>query len=263
MTLVILPWITEVEMVCYQLPAFLCFVVLAELLKRMPRFSVQDQGGVPGPWLMTLAFVAAFSLEAYSAIMLAAIVCAWALNFPWRSNRIWRNQAFIVSCLLAVYCIAALAVTVLYAQRPDFTGKLSITKQIAEFFFAHKSLSYDAKRYCVVLAVGGLAPLLIGAWLPFHRRLVKGSAMMAGLVSLAWQRPSFMRWVLFLSIVLFPTMIVTSLISLETGYNYFSLSLYPWGGFLLIAAFFAVPAIAIPVVWFWEGHFLAIWPGFF
>jgi hypothetical protein len=56
-----------------------------------------------------------------------------------------------------------------------------------------------------------------------------------------------------LFVVLFPTMIVASLISLETGINYFSLNSYPWGGFLLIVGLFAIPVIATPAVWCWRG----------
>ena len=149
------------------------------------------------PWLMTLAFVAAFSLEAYSAIMLAAIVCAWVLNDPWRSPKIWRHQAFIVSSLLAFFCVVALIVTALYSQRPDSTGKFSVTKQIAAFFFANKSLSSDAKLYCSVLAVGLLAPLLVMAVLPFYRRLVQGNARKTGWISPVLQRLSLTRWMLF------------------------------------------------------------------
>ena len=154
-TLSIVPWITEVEMVCYQIPAFICFVVLAELLKLMPRFSAQGQVGIPVPWLMTLCFVAAFSLEAYSAIILAVMVGAWVWNRPWRSRKVWRGPAFIVSCLLAVYCVAALLVTVLYAQRPDSTEKFSITKQIGEFFFANKSLSSRCQDVLCCPGCGG------------------------------------------------------------------------------------------------------------
>ncbi len=252
-----LPWITEVEMVCYQLPAFLGFVVLTELLKSMPRFSIQGQVGIPAPWLVTIAFVAAFSLEAYSAIMLVAIVCGWALNYPWRLRRVWRHQAFIVSCLLAVFCIAALIMTALYSQRSESSEKLSPTKQVMEFFFANKLLSHDAKLYCVVLFAGVIAPLLILACRPFVQRLIQGNEKIAGLVSPVLQQPSLLRGMVFLLIVLFPTMIITSLISLEAGYNYFSLSLYPWGGFLLIAAFFAVPAVAMPIIWLWEENILA------
>jgi hypothetical protein len=257
-TLSMLPWTTEVIMVCYQVPAFLSFVVLAELFKLMPRFSVQGQAGVPIPWLMTLGFVVAFSLEAYSAIILAAIIFAWVLNYPWRSSEVWRSQVFAVSGLLASFCVAALVVTVRYSQRPTAIEKSSPIKQVAEFFVANRLLSYDAKLYCGVLIVGVLGALLIAVFLPFYRRLAQGGTTVVGWIAPVLQRHfSLIRWMIFLLIVLFPTMIVVSLISLETDYNYFSLNIYPWGGLLLIAAFFAVPATVLPIIWFLEGNFLS------
>lgn len=259
-TLTILPWSNEVQMVCYQIPAFLGFVVLAELFKLMPRISGQVQGDVPAiqaPWLMTLAFIAAFSLEAYSAILLAAIVFAWVLNGQWRSKAVWRGQAFIMSCFLMGFCVAALFVTELYAQRPTAIEKLSPIKQIETFVFANKLLPHDVKLFCGCLVVGVVAPLLIVAFRPLCRRFVQGNATVMGWIAPVLQRFSLMRWGVFLFIVLFPTMIVVSLTSLETGDNYFSLNLYPWGGLLLIAAFFAVPAITMPTIWFFEGNFIA------
>jgi hypothetical protein len=256
-TLSILPFTTEVVMVCYQVPAFLSFVVLAELFKLMPRFSVPGLAGVPTTWLMTLSFVVAFSLEAYSAIILAAIIFAWVLNYRGHSSKDWRSQAFIVSGLLGSFCVAALGVTVRYSQRPLASEKSSPTRQIIEFFVANKLLPYDAKLYCGFLIVGVLGALLLAAFLLFYRRLVRDDAMVVGgLTAVLQRRFSLIRWTLFFLIVLFPTMIAVSLISLETDYNYFSFSIYPWGGLLLIAAFFAVPAIVLPTLWFLRGNFL-------
>jgi hypothetical protein len=254
LTLTILPWTNEVQLVCYQIPAFLSFVVLAELFKLMPGFSVQVQPGIPLPWLMVLAFIAAFSLEAYSAIALGAIVFAWLLNYPWFGIKVWRSQAFILSSLLAGYCLAALCVTVRFAQRPAAIEKSSPAKLITEFVFENRLLSYDAKLYCGLLAIGGLVPLLILVFLPFHRRMMQGNLTLVSVISPVLQR-CLIRWTIFLFIVLFPTMITTSLISLETGDNYFSLNSYPWGGFVLIFGLFAIPAIAMPAVWCWEGSF--------
>jgi MFS family permease len=257
LVLTFLPWTNEVQMVCYQIPAFLSFVVLAELFKRMPGFSVQVQPNVPLPWLMTLAFVAAFSLEAYSAIMLGAIVFAWLLNYPWFGAKAWRSHAFILSCFLAGYCLAALCVTALFAARPRAIESSSPPrKQIFEFLSASHSLSYDAKLYCGLLAVGILVPLLILVFQPFHQRLMQSDQTMVSGIAPALQRPLFL-WIIFVFIVLFPTMIITSLASLKTGINYFSLNSYPWGGFLLIVGFFAILATAIPAVWCWEGDVYA------
>lgn len=255
--LTVLPWTNEVDMVCYQFPAFLSFMVLAELFKLMPRFSLPEASGVPGAWLMTLAFIAAFSLEAYSAIIAAAIVFAWMLNAPWRSRQVWRSPAFIVSGLLVVFSVAALGIAARLAQRPDSIEKASPIKQIEEFVLGSKLLSHDARLYCGLLVVGVIAPLLMLACQPLYRRFMQGNRSAAGLIAPVWQNFSSTRWVIFFLIVLFPTMIVTSMISLETSTNYFSLDAYPWGGFLLIAAFFAVPAIAMPILWGWEGNFLA------
>jgi len=255
--LMILPWTNEVGMVCYQFPAFLSFVVLAELFKLMPRFSLPEPPGVPAAWLVTLAFIAAFSLEAYSAILAAAILFAGMLNAPWRLREVWRGPAFIVSCLLAVFSAAALVIAARLAQRPDAIEKASPIKQIEEFFLRNQLLSHDARLYCGLLVVGVVVPLLVLACLPLYHRLARGNGSAAGLIAPVWQNFSSARWVIFFLIVLFPTMIVTSLISLETSTNYFSLHTYPWGGFLLIAAFFAVPAITMPVISAWEGSFLA------
>lgn len=255
-TLTIFPWTNVTQMVCYQVPAFLCFVVLAELFKLMPGFSVQAQAGIPLPWLMTLAFISAFSLEAYSAILLAAIVFAWVLNCPLRSREVWRSPVFIVSCLLVVFCVAALFVTARYALRPAFIEKASPVRQMEDFFLANKRLSHDARLYCVVLIAGVAGPLLLLAALPFCQRFVRGDAKIAGLIAPVLQKFSLTRWTLFFLIVLFPTMIVVSLTSLETDYNYFSLTSYPWGSMLLIAAFFAVPAVAMPVIWLSNENFL-------
>ncbi|HTJ90206.1 MAG TPA: hypothetical protein VL356_08530 [Acidocella sp.] len=253
LVLTILPWTNEVQMVCYQIPAFLSFVVLAELFKLMPGFSVQAQPGVPLPWLMTLAFVAAFSLEAYSAIILGAIVFAWLLNYLGVGHKVWRSQAFILSDFLAGYCVAALCVTAIFAQRPAAIEKLSPTKQIVEFVFANNLLSHDAKLYCGVLAAGGLVPLLILVCRPFYRQLMQADPTVVSGIAPILQR-SLIRWMSFVFIVLFSTMVTTSLVSLETGTNYFSLNSYPWGGFVLIVGFFAIPAMTIPAVWCWEGN---------
>jgi hypothetical protein len=89
MLITCLPWKNQVHLFAYQLPAFLSFVLLTELSKTVYRSWRVSGQNEPKKWqalsgfypssILLLAFVSAFSVEAYPAIMLISIISAWLL----------------------------------------------------------------------------------------------------------------------------------------------------------------------------------------
>lgn len=250
--LLIFKWVNEVYFVCYQLPAFVGFVVIAELFKLMPSWRLSGDRHVPAPWLAVLAFIAAFTLEAYSGIMLMAVAFALILNWPQRLRDAWRSQYVAISFFLMICCGTALLVTAVYSNRVLGGENLSVARQVIDFFFASGHLSHDAKKHCLSLVEGLVVPGILLVFIAFWRRGGKGGSAIIAIFGL----PNFamIRWLGFLLMVIFPTAIVTAAISLKTGADYFDFRNYPWGGFFLVAELFAVLAISVPLIWLFRGN---------
>src|SRR5262249_54108428 len=81
-----LPWKNQVHFICYQLPAFLSFVLLVEFTKiatncfASTRHKPETAHAIGRPnysSIFLLSFLCAFSLEAYAAIILIALLATW------------------------------------------------------------------------------------------------------------------------------------------------------------------------------------------
>lgn len=249
----ILPWVNDVQLICYQVSAFISFVVLAEIFKGIPATPWRGRPAISMSWLITMGFVAAFSLEAYSAILLGALFLAWMMHWPRRAGQIWRAPAFIASILIAVFCMAALLIASLYSQRAVVSTKLSVFKQIFAFFFANGSLTQSAKMDCVLVMACFIGTIALAVFSFRHRQRRETTIQ---LTASADSTP-LMSWMSLLMSVLLPTIVVTALISLKSDENYFSLGAYPWGGLLLICLFCLIPTIAISTAWPAKGYVAA------
>jgi len=251
--LTILPWVNDVQLICYQIPAFISFVILAEIFKRMHSTPEQRHPTISGSWLVTMAFLAAFSLEAYSAILLGSVLLAWVMYWPRHTKRISSAPALVTSILLASFCLTALLIAALYSQRVADSAKLSIFKQILDFFFANGSLSRNAKIDCIIVMICFVGAIALTGFFVRQRKTQDMPPRHPGSTTTMLLTP----WTRFLSSVLLSTIAVVALISLKADENYFSFTSYPWGGFLLIALFCIIPVLAIPIARLAKGNVVA------
>jgi hypothetical protein len=224
--LLIMPWTNEVRAVCYELPGFLGFMVLAAFFDLMP-----GEARAAPPWLLAAGFAAAFSLEGDTAILLGAMAVTWVLAAPWREPGMWRRDVTVFSGLMAVFCLAALMATVAFSQRDGLSESFIPVAEFAAFLFHGGPAPDPNPLFFAAMLLAGLAGL--GGIALFRRRFL-------GLCGEA----STFRWAALFGLVGCVTLVVAALISLETNQNFFTFRAYPWGGLLLIPMLFAVPAVA-------------------
>ncbi|WP_298281952.1 hypothetical protein [Acidocella sp.] len=235
LVLVILPWTNEVRAVCYEIPAFITFVVLAELLDCIFGLAKTGCTKAPSPWLLVLGYIAAFSLEGYTAIMLTALLFASGLTWQW--DQVRKHQVAVIVASLVGFCVLAIFITIVFSQRIHIGAGTSLLVEVLQFLRHRQNFPEDALIFSLPLVTG-----LAGAgtlWFLRHR-----------LANLTPATVSF-------TIITCATLIVVGLISLQADQNYFSFTSYPWGGMLLIAMFSAVPAVTIPLADFQQDRLIS------
>jgi hypothetical protein len=255
--LVLLPWTNQVRAVCYELPGFVGFVVLAEVFALLPgvlagREAAGHGAVVPAAMLLPLGFVAAFSLEGDAAIILAALAVAWVLARPWRQAGWVRREVTMISAATALFCLVALCMTAVFSARAGVSKNFIPVRQLTGFLLAHGDapdpLSWDFAQW---LAAGAVGLAVIWA---FRAQFAVwcGFAPASDPNVVFWARGAAQ-----LALVTCVTMFLVALICMETDQDFFSFQSYPWGGLLLIPMFFAVPAAVVPLDWGFEGVFAA------
>jgi len=251
--MVILPWTNEVRAVCYEVPGFIGFVLLAEIFALMQGAGPDGESakaGLPSAWLSPLGFVAAFSLEGDAAIILAALAVAWALAAKRRKRDFWRRDVTYISALTGCFCLAALFITVAFSARAVVSENFVPLREFAAYFFAHGAPPDALSCQYAEFFGAGVAGLAAMFWRRGQFAALCGFAEAPAGLPLA-------RWMGCFVLMAVVSVLVTSLLCMETDQDFFSFRSYPWGGLLLMAMFFAVPAVVAPLAAAFEGHFAA------
>jgi hypothetical protein len=254
--LLVLPWTNQVRMLCYELPAFLSFVVLVELgqsFLHAARPMARAKPRLAPASLLLLSFVVAFSLEAYAAIMLVVLltgclsVAALASRAALRAE-IWEflrrpemRPGIIVSSGLVIFSILALLTTILFSERSADVHRHQPLSGLHFNLPGMRGFSFNASL-CGSLLVAGILLLmgivLAGRYFGPVSRLVKRlpiddkSGVMAALFVL----------------LLAATLIVVALISFQADQNYFDFASYPWGGLTLILQLMSLLVVGLVLV---------------
>jgi hypothetical protein len=219
--LLIMPWMNQVWAVCYELPAFLLFVVLTEL------FALWRGAKAAPPWLGMLGFAVAFSLEGYAAILLGVLAVVFVLARPWSDKTAWRGGGAILSLLIGAFCAVALITTVAFSARAGVSETFVPVKEYVAYLRHGAYVPPDPVFYARMLSLGLAVLAAIGA---FRRRfmalcLSDGGARAFALVGCV-------------------TLVVAGLISMEANQNFFWFRAYPWGAMLITAMLFGLVAVA-------------------
>lgn len=202
-------WRNQVHFICYQLPAFLCFVLLKKTFDSRERTVATPEFSS----LVLLSYLCAFSLESFALIVFLFNLLLLAYVFKsearWQFGRMWHyvQHASYPKLLLINLFLSAMAicVTVFFSDRSqgaphsDYLGAVG--------FFVHS----PAMPLGIVL-------LAMGAWLWFRRSSSLSDA--AGFC-----------FTVYLGLIALGTTLV---VSAKANTNYFSLADYPWGDMLLI-----------------------------
>jgi hypothetical protein len=234
--LLIMPWTNEVRALCYELPAFLLFVLLTQVLGLLRGAA---PGGMPAGWLLVLSFVVAFSLEGYAAILLGTVVAAAALARPWRVRNFWRGEAALVSGLTGAFCVAALVTTAAFSARAGVSENFIPVKQYIAHLRRGAYLPVDPASYATMLGIGlaGLCAMAV-----FRRRFVALSGFGG-----KDEAPGWASGFCDFALVGCVTLVVAALISMEANQSFFFFRVYPWGGLLITAMLFGLTAVAAPL----------------
>jgi hypothetical protein len=185
----IFPWTNHTHLFSYQIPSFLCFLLISKLSVTEVKTNKLDLS------FIFLGFVCAFTLEAYTAIVL--IVLLFFLLVCYR-----KQASTIPSLAVILFNLVALLVMGFYSQR-------SAIKVI-------EPSQYFANLKDMILSPVFLASLLV----------------LMALFALNLKVKARIGWLL-VSIV--ASLLVCILISLVTNYNYFKFEIYPWSSILNIA----------------------------
>jgi hypothetical protein len=248
----LLPWTNQVRLVCYQLPAFLSFVIIIEITKRLfqptaPRPDISDTA------LALLGFVIAFSLECYATIMFTMLLATAAIMVkPGGANPTFPKDASRVMLALFLCCLWAILTSVIFSDRDATDFQFLPLIDSIGFIFGGQPLP----RLIEVLTP---IPMIVGAaglfWV-----IRAGRKFRAGRGRKLDDQPPW-RFALLLLFcnILFATLAIVGLITFVTGQNYFSFTEYPWGDLLLIAELASLVFTAALVMSFRHAGF---WPGF-
>jgi hypothetical protein len=261
------PWVNQVHFICYQLPAFLSLVLLTEL-SRLAADCLAS--GRPGSARIShamgrhnyssiffLAFLCAFSLEAYAATILIALMMTWAAIatiWLYQSHRVERAkpdaltrefQLFAHSSLwTSFFCIVALLLTVRFSGRAEGGTASSFISNLARLrlsvlreneairLFAAYGETVSTK-FLLVLTLFGIVFFQVA-------RVVNKRSALA--VKLKPRQPSgrfncatSLVMGVSATVVCLSSFIVAAAASAKSGRNYFSHANYPWGDLLLPA----------------------------
>jgi hypothetical protein len=228
----ILPWTNEVRAVCYELPAFLLFVVLTEIFSLLRG----RKPALPAGWLLALGFVVAFSLEGYAAILLGTLAAAVALARPWRPPGYRRGDATRLTAFIGAFGLAALLTTLAFSGRAGASENFVPFKQYAAHLQNGAYLPADPAFYAKMLALG-LTGLCMMALL---RRRFAAWCGFAGVD----EPPDWAPGICLSALVACITLVVAALISMEANQNFLWCEAYPWGGLLITAMLFGLTAVA-------------------
>lgn len=270
-----LPWTNEVVFVCYQISGFISFVVILEILKRLKRPDLDSAMSLPIPWLVTLSFIAAFSLEAYSAMLLCIVVFAIILTAPTRGMGPSFRRAIFCSAPLLIFCSISIALALQYSRRDAVSKRFSLFHESVGALLGYKDVVLHDRFYfaglvgSVLLAIGLILARHYKSYQLFlsaaavtdarepaetepsaetHQKLGNGESSLIfihrALVRFAQH---FNDYYIYFIIILLPSLAIVSLISMRSGYNYFDPDIYPWGNLLLIPALFAILVVATSV----------------
>jgi hypothetical protein len=231
------------------------------MFKMMPLFSASLQPSVKSSSILTLAFIAAFSLESNSAIILGAIAIAVTMNVALARRSDWGKNLLFLLTATSAFCAAALVITIVFANRPKATQKRSALTLLWDFVRHNESVDAHAKMYSLFLLLAVLLALSIAVLIYLARGQRFQMASQRGISEFSrkiWTANSpQLKWATFVLITAIPTMIVAGIVSLETKRDYFTPRVYPWGGFLLIVALFSIVAIVAIMEKLLRGNFLA------
>jgi hypothetical protein len=223
--LLVLPWTNQVRLLCYELPAFLSFVVLLELAKSFyAGFEANSEARVfvSSAGLVVLSFIVAFSLEAYAAILLVVllIIAGVAVSHAGMRARFWPLMSppvLINGFNLALFCGVALLITVFVATRPVDVHR-------------DQPLGWVNMLLPIIGVVVLFGIMLGGRYFAVVTRMTR---------RLRIEDPAAAMLGLFV-VLLAATLIVVGLISFQADQNYFDFRSYPWGGLTLVLQLMAV-----------------------
>ncbi len=231
--LLIMPWTNEVRAVCYELPAFLLFVLLSEVFARL-------RGGeaelFSAGWLLALGFIAAFSLEGDAAILLATLLAAAMLARPWRVPGFWRGDAAWLGGLIGAFCGLALVTALAFSRRDGVSETFIPIKQYIAHFRTGAYLPADPAFYGQMLALGAAG---LAAMIACRRRFAALCGFGGAAAPAAWAREFG-----YFALTGCVTLVVLALISMATNQSFFTFRAYPWGSLLITAMLFALAAVA-------------------
>lgn len=209
----LLPWKNQVHFICYQLPAFLTFVLLGMTA------GIKDDGASieKTSCLLLLSYVCSFSLEAFSAAIF--IFNAMLLGLHLHKNG-WQAPAVMSQVKIGsrsmivltniLFSLLALLVTIFFSERATVVTGAGPSEG---FTFGPASK----------LAPVGLALFLIG-----------GSAIALWRGRKKLEDAEHRSSVLFCIQTALVVLAVTFLISLKTRVNYLAITEYPWGDLMLV-----------------------------
>lgn len=229
--LTLLSWRNQVHLMAYQLPAVLNFILLWELQYWIrPQNDGKTFNRKQIPSLCLLAYLAAFSMEAYAVQIL--IVWPWIAFSSWKTltktqhifpknNRL--HAAFVLAFTAALQIMALLIVT-LFSERVKIVNTSGIpnTPHLSAILEGELGWFMGPGRFFTMLGVIGLA---FWAW---HIRKTSSPDATKNV----W--PELLRSLSFAGIVTLASILMVMLVSYSTGQNYFSHHQYPWGDLLLV-----------------------------
>jgi len=232
--LLILPWTNQVRLICYELPAFLSFLVLVELAKVFyagVRPAELTHCLISPAALILLSFVVAFSLEAYAAILLFILVIGVLCAVAYERGSAVRTKTLhffrrpelrpglAVALSLGIFSILALITTILFSERSAGVHRNQPLSGLHVNLPMPGAVSFNASL-CGILLVGGIFVMI-------------GAVLSARYARLPFNDSRYLMLGLFI-LVLASTLIVVGLISFQADQNYFDFDSYPWGGLTLI-----------------------------
>lgn len=243
------PWRNQTHFVAYQLPAFLCFMLLNEVAQRLVvlvRSEGRSDAAAPSatdryPSLILLAFVCAFSLEAYAATVLASLLLPAVLVTrallrsrrtagPHDAGEAGLAPLALVLDVAIVFCAIAIAATLAFSERADVApadaaNDLSLLRQVAD--------AWIFSRRGVIAVLLCAIPLAVAAALRGRRSAV-------AVPTQRMRDPRTWIYACALAVVVLASVAVTALVSIMARVDYFATATYPWGAFLLVAKLFAI-----------------------
>jgi len=250
--MIVLQWFNQVFWICYQMPSFLGFVIMAEIWMRSPATSSVECGREFHPLFFALVFLVSFSLEAYSAIILVFVFFTIINNWNFKKRFTHLKEYFLVLQVLAALSLVALVIVQLFSQRASLTAKESVAGQFILLIESPHSVSIENRLYFLAIAYSFISSALLVLIVYKKGKSAYNIADVESHIPTKIKRLEFRKnFLIFLFGTVNSSIGIVALVSLRAGQNYFSFLVYPWAGFLLISAFSAI--------WFFA-EILIAWP---